>query len=230
MPKALYRSLRPTQAWKFRCSTRRSFLSLPGSDPQCFTATRILPYNSHHVYDLISDIDSYASFVPYCQYSKVTKRSLPDKDGRRWPSEADMTIGWGGFEETFTSRLFCVPGSIVEALGGVAVTTLPRDDLAHHADTIHAPSKPNDIFKSICTRWTVQALQVQPVGETHVDSNSKRPGTHRTKVTLSLDFQFSNPLYAVVCKSVTPQVAGIMIDAFETRATKLAHVYHSNQA
>jgi coenzyme Q-binding protein COQ10 len=38
---------------------------------------------------------------------------------------------------------------------------------------------------------------------------------------LTLDFQFSNPIYAALGKAVAPKVAGIMIEAFEIRARKL---------
>jgi coenzyme Q-binding protein COQ10 len=38
---------------------------------------------------------------------------------------------------------------------------------------------------------------------------------------LTLDFQFSNPIYAAVSKAVAPKVAGKMIEAFEVRARRL---------
>ncbi|TVY27835.1 Coenzyme Q-binding protein coq10, mitochondrial [Lachnellula hyalina] len=202
-------------------SASQSFLTLPGTEAQTLTATRILPYNSKSLYTLIADIDSYSSFLPYCLSSRVTKWSAPDKDGKRWPSEADLKVGWGGYEETFTSRLFCVPGSIVEALGGEAITSLPRADLEHHKETLDSPAIANGIFQSINTQWSVKPFHYKPpTGRPQTDT-TEEPARDRTEVHLSLEFQFSNPLYAALSKAVAPKVAGIMIEAFEVRARKL---------
>ncbi|TVY58231.1 Coenzyme Q-binding protein coq10, mitochondrial [Lachnellula cervina] len=202
----------------------RSFITLPGTEAQTLTATRILPYNSKSLYTLIADIDSYSSFLPYCLSSRVTKWSAPDKDGKRWPSEADLKIGWGGYEETFTSRLFCVPGSIVEALGGEAVTSLPRADLEHHKETLDSPAISNAIFQSINTQWRVKPFHYKPPTGRPQTDNTEEPARDRTEVHLILNFQFSNPLYAALSKAVAPKVAGIMIEAFEVRARKLLDV------
>jgi len=43
----------------------------------------------------------------------------------------------------------------------------------------------------------------------------------QTEVHLTLDFEFSNAIYAALSKAVAPKVAGIMIEAFEVRARKL---------
>jgi len=196
-----------------RVYCRRSFITLPGADAQSLTTTRVLPYKASSLYNLVADVDSYSSFLPYCQSSKVTKWSAPDTNGKRWPSQADLTVGWGAFEETFTSRLFCVPGQVVEALGGEAVTSLPKSALSHHASTFDVPAVPNNLFQSLSTRWTIRPIQ------------SKSSGTFgsgdRTEVNLNIEFQFSNPIYAALSKAVAPKIAGIMIESFEKRAKKL---------
>ena len=199
----------------------RRFISLPGTEPQSITATRILPYKSSSLYTLVSDIDSYSSFIPYCLDSKVTKWSEPDKDGQRWPAQADLKVGWAGLEETFTSRLFCVPGSVVEALGGEARTKLPKSDLAHHAATFDAPAKANNIFKSLSTQWTLKPFHYKPpTGQPQTDK-AVHPSRDQTEVHLSIDFQFANPVYGALSGAVAPKLAGIMIEAFEVRARKL---------
>jgi coenzyme Q-binding protein COQ10 len=224
MSKSMLRTLRPTSAiYSFRTQhqVRRSFITLPAAEPQSLSATRILPYKSTSLYTLIADVDNYSAFLPYCLDSKVTKWSTPDKDGRRWPSEADLKIGWGGYEETFTSRLFCVPGSVVEALGGEAITSLSKSDLSHHSETLDAPAAANSIFQTITTRWTVKPFHYKPpTGQPQTDKKQFLAGD-QTEVHLTLDFQFSNPIYAALSKAVAPKVAGIMIQAFEVRARKL---------
>jgi coenzyme Q-binding protein COQ10 len=216
------RTLRPPPILRsFKPQAPRSFITLPGTEAQTLTATRILPYKSSSLYTLIADVDSYSSFLPYCLDSKVTKWSAPDQNGKKWPSEADLKVGWGGFEETFTSRLLCVPGSIVEALGGEAQTTLSKSELAHHAATFDSPAIANSVFQSISTRWKVKPFHYKPpTGQPQTDK-TEHPARDQTEVHLSLDFQFSNPMYAALSKAVAPKVAGIMIEAFEVRARKL---------
>lgn len=220
----LLRALRPASvlpAFRPHTQAPRSFVTLPGTEAQSLSATRILPYKSSSLYTLIADVDSYSSFLPYCTESKVNKWSEPDSNGKRWPSEADLKVGWGGFEETFTSRLYCVPGSVVEALGGEAVTTLPKSDLAHHSAALNAPAAANGVFQSITTRWTVKPFHYKPPTGRPQTDKTEHPARDQTEVHLTIDFQFSNPIYAALSKAVAPKVAGIMIEAFEVRARKL---------
>ena len=218
--KTILRTSRSVPIHSFK-TPRRSFITLPGSESQTLTATRILPYKSSSLYILIADVDSYASFLPYCLESKVTKWSSPDAHGKRWPSEADLKVGWGGYEEEFTSRLFCVPGSIVEALGGEATTDLPKSALSHHSTTFSSPVVANDTFKSIRTRWALKPFHYKPpTGQPQTDK-TEHTSRDQTEVHLTIDFQFSNPIYAALSKAFAPKVAGIMIEAFEERARKL---------
>ncbi|KAF8847008.1 hypothetical protein BDZ45DRAFT_360312 [Acephala macrosclerotiorum] len=222
MSKTLLQTIRPVSRIRsFQPHAQRSFINLPGAEAQSLSATRILPYKSSSVYTLIADVDSYSSFLPYCVDSKVTKWSSPDKNGQKWPSEADLKVGWGGYEETFTSRLFCVPGSVVEALGGEATTTLSKADLEHYSATMNAPATANTIFQTINTRWTVKPFHYKPPTGTPQSDKTLHPARDQTEVHLTLDFQFSNPIYAALSKVVAPKVAGMMIEAFEVRARKL---------
>lgn len=200
---------------------RRSFINLPGTEPQSFSATRILPYPSKSLYTIIADIESYSSFVPYCLESRVTKSSHPDSDGRAWPSSADLKVGFGSYSEVFTSRVYCVPNTIVEALAGDAETSIPKDKLQHHSDHFEAPRVPNDIFKSLKTRWELRPFHYKPPTGQPQSDMTVHPPRDQTEVSLSLEFEFSNPLYAMAAKAAAPKVAGIMIEAFEDRAREV---------
>ncbi|KFZ17716.1 hypothetical protein V502_04449 [Pseudogymnoascus sp. VKM F-4520 (FW-2644)] len=191
---------------------RRSFLTLPGSELITLKETRILPYESSSLYTLIADIDRYSSFIPYCQESRVTRWSEPDTKGKRWPEQADLKVGWGGFEETFTSKLNCVPDTIVEALGGDAVPAVSKPQSLGRLSRLESPAVPNNIFKRLSTRWTVKPLSGHP---------STSSGVVRTEVNLAIEFQFSNPIYGSLSKAVAPKVAEVMIEAFEKRAKLL---------
>lgn len=206
-PGVLRMNLRPTVASRLPnlasgSTTRRHFFDLPGTEVIKLSESRILPYKPSTLYTIISDVDQYKSFIPYCQESRVTKWSSPDKDGKKWPEEADLKVGWGGFEETYTSKLFCVPGRIIEALGGSAKTTLHKDQLSHHSQaSIDAPATSNAMFKKMATKWSINPS-----------------GPDKAKVDLNIEFQFSNPLYGAVSKAAAPKLAETMIEAFEKRA------------
>ncbi|KAK0758702.1 hypothetical protein N5P37_009101 [Trichoderma harzianum] len=175
----------------FSSPSRRAFISLPGTSPQTLLATRTLPYRHEPLYELIADVDSYSAFVPYCSHSQVTKWSSPDDSGRRWPALADLHVGWGGFDEVFTSRLLCVPGVSVEARsGGSAGGGLAQDA--------------SSVFKTLETLWYL----------TPVARQSAAPST---EVRLTIKFEFVNPLYAAVSAAVSDKIAALMIDAFEKR-------------
>lgn len=194
-PTAALSALRPP----LRQSSRRTFL--PSPEPQVLTATRTLPYPHTRLYELIANVDSYANFVPYCTASKVTHWSAPDSSGRRWPVQADLRVGFGGFEETFTSRLLCVPGYSVEAVSGDGATT--TGDQSGNGSGSGSWSS----VKSLVTRWAVR-----PCGQEEPDS---------TEVNLSIRFQFTNPLYSAVSAAVSDKVAATMIEAFEKRAARV---------
>jgi coenzyme Q-binding protein COQ10 len=118
-----------------------------------------------------------------------------------------LEIGWGAVRERFRSRIYCVPGRIVEAVGGESRTQLDRADIAHHdlqwADTTAAgrPAEEGDgILTHLATRWTVNEL-----------------GPRQTNVALDIEFQFANPVYAAMSGAVAGKVADVMIEAFEKR-------------
>ncbi|KAG5979858.1 hypothetical protein E4U55_004692 [Claviceps digitariae] len=173
----------------------RSFFNLTGSSSsppatQTITAVRTLPYAQPSLYKLIADVDAYSTFVPYCSHSRVTQWSQPDQHGRAWPTLADLHVGWGGFNEVFTSQLCCVPDVSVEAISG--------DPASHDAKAASA------VFKSLVTRWHLRPLLSQQ--------------QTATEVHLTIKYQFVNPLYAAVSAAVSDKMAGLMIEAFEKRA------------
>lgn len=128
----------PAQTLK-NLPSRRTFLpdlakslaaaNAPGSTPGVFSATRTLPYPSPSLYKLISDIDSYHTFIPYCINSTVTKRSPPPQSS---PVEADLRVGFSGFDETFRSRVKCTAPSTVEA-----------------------DASDGELFQKLSTRWEI---------------------------------------------------------------------------
>ncbi|BFZ65295.1 Coenzyme Q-binding protein coq10, mitochondrial [Saitoella coloradoensis] len=135
-------SLRPL--WKaYRApgliQPRRSFFmdalkDLPDGKPQKFTASRVLYYSHQEIYKIVSDIDAYSSFLPYCLESTVTSRDTSD-----YPKTADLRVGFKGMEEKFTSNVECSGGS-----------------------RIHASASRHPLFKTLNCEWTITPNKFTP--------------------------------------------------------------------
>ncbi|KAI0024367.1 dehydrase and lipid transport-domain-containing protein [Xylariomycetidae sp. FL0641] len=217
VPSHAFAALHPTHR-----IPRRTFL---GYAPKVITERRTLPYDAARLFDLIADIDSYASFLPYCSASRVTRWTDPDGAGRRWPARADLTVGWAGVTRlTYTSRVFCVaPGphgggaGVVEAVSGDARSALPAsaraaynclpDDDYHHDGN----GDESSVFKSMSTQWIVA-----PAPPAARADRSQRPAW--SDVTMRLEFAFKNPLYHAISEAAADKVAPMMIKAFVERA------------
>lgn len=207
----LYSSTRPrptNHERQTRLGGRRTFLSNPFAQqttPQRITATRTLPYPANKIYAVISDVGSYSSYLPYVQQSLVTRTSNIAPDGKVYPEEGKLTIGFGDqMREEFWSRVYCVPDSVVEAVSGKAETTIPEGERKHHTPRPRVEedkTRKEDVLSHILTRWSLRPVQ----------------GQAKTEVSLGIEVQFTNPLYAAFTSSAVPKVAEKVIDAFEKR-------------
>ncbi|RYP52836.1 hypothetical protein DL768_002085 [Monosporascus sp. mg162] len=210
---------------RMRQQQLRTFFSPPTSEPQTLTASARLPYNHAALYDRIADIDSYASFLPYCRSARVTAWSTPDADAdperrsrrRRWPTRADLTAGWGGIEATYTSRVFCAPGiGVVEAISGDARTELSDAELRRYGLRDDGPGPrggDGGVFKSLVTRWTVTPAEDA--------ARADRFQNEWSDVRLDIKFQFENPLYGAVSSAVADKLAPVMVNAFVEQAKRV---------
>ena len=64
--------------------------------------TRFLPQTAEQLFDLVSDVDDYPNFLPWCVALRVTSRD--DNEIR-----ADMVVGFKMLREKFTSRVALTP-------------------------------------------------------------------------------------------------------------------------
>ncbi|KAK3327356.1 dehydrase and lipid transport-domain-containing protein [Cercophora scortea] len=221
-------------------------LSSGPSAPQTIHARRTLPYPPSQIYSLIANIDSYSSFLPHCASSTVTRwTSPPDPShqhsdaspstnshhhNKRWPARADLTVGWGPFTESYTSRVYCVPGSIVEAVSGAARTSIPANTLAQVGYNVAAEGaiRPGEgLFESLVTRWTVQPVAAAAATRgpsTLSVLSSSLAGTDKTTeeswsdVELVVRFQFANPLLGHAVGQLAKEKVDAIVQAFEDRA------------
>ncbi|KDO34498.1 hypothetical protein SPRG_00561 [Saprolegnia parasitica CBS 223.65] len=86
--------------------SRRSFLSLPNMlfSPasallKSHTEKRVVPFSCREMYDVVANVDAYASFLPFCVSSRVVRRPNDNV------MEADLTVGFQIFTETYRSRV-----------------------------------------------------------------------------------------------------------------------------
>ena len=59
---------------------------------------RILPYTPEQMYALVADVGAYPQFLPWCVGARVRTQTETEL-------VADLTIGFGPFRESFTSRV-----------------------------------------------------------------------------------------------------------------------------
>jgi coenzyme Q-binding protein COQ10 len=59
---------------------------------------QIVPYTQEQLFDLVADVDKYPRFLPWCVAARVRHRADPQLI-------CDLTIGFGPFRESFTSRV-----------------------------------------------------------------------------------------------------------------------------
>ena len=59
---------------------------------------RTLPYSPEQMYELVADVGKYPQFLPWCTGARVRSHTETEL-------VADLTIGFGPFRESFTSRV-----------------------------------------------------------------------------------------------------------------------------
>ena len=59
---------------------------------------KIIPYSPEQLFNLVADVGAYPKFLPWCVAARVTSKSEREV-------VADLTIGFGPFRESFTSRV-----------------------------------------------------------------------------------------------------------------------------
>lgn len=187
---------------------------------------------------MISDIERYPEFVPYCRELKVTQWSEPDAHHKRaWPQEAVMKVGFSNeAEDSFVSHLYCAPPvpdkgragvGIVEAISGeVKGTSIDKDHIQHHThrdeDMAAAEKRGQGKFSPLTmlrTQWRIRAFPFKPSPDGAAGASAEM--REMSDVSLKIEYKFSNQLYEFMSKAVAPKVADKMIDAFEKRAKSL---------
>lgn len=175
-----------------------------GNSPKrVLTATRTLPYAPPLLFKVISSVESYSQFLPFLTASTVTARDSESE----YPTQAFLTVGYGPFSETFTSRVDCDPTNLtVEARSG-AKYGKPEASKSSGNTGLSGffPGASERIFEYLITRWELEPL------------SPDAKGGPQTKVNLEVRFEFCSQMHATVMGAVEGQMARVMIEAFEKR-------------
>ncbi|KAJ7283690.1 dehydrase and lipid transport-domain-containing protein, partial [Mycena rebaudengoi] len=181
--------------------SHRSFFTLPnllsgGTDIQSYHEEKSLPYTRQQLYSVVADVASYKHFIPFCSASRVLSTTGPTQIPTLL--DAELTVQFLAFKESYVSRVTCTP---LESVKAVASSSTP-------------------LFKTLTTTWRFQSIP--PSASTPPaagDSLSLRQSTDSSPTLVSLDlaFAFANPLHATVSSAFFGQVSKLMVNAFEQR-------------
>jgi hypothetical protein len=69
-------------------------------------------YGRRDLYNLVADVNSYPSFLPYCTSSRILEQRV-DQDGVV-TMDAELMIGFFAFKESYVSRVTCRPYEFVQ--------------------------------------------------------------------------------------------------------------------
>ncbi|KAH9938047.1 dehydrase and lipid transport-domain-containing protein [Fomitopsis serialis] len=203
-------------------AARRPFFTLPdlsnlspfsqpsGSEPepQTYHERKILPYKQSQLYNVVTDVDSYPHFLPFCISARALRR-VPASDDKPLTMQAEMTVGFLSFKESYISDVTCLPNRSVEI----------------------AASSSTPLFRTLNTVWRFQPASSDsphpssrpplsgPSSSAIASHNSQDAAEDKgpTLVTLDLAFSFANPVHAAVSAAFFGQVSKMMVKAFEER-------------
>jgi coenzyme Q-binding protein COQ10 len=71
--------------------------------------TKLLPYTSQQMYDLVADVARYPEFLPWCAAARIRSRR---PQGTAEIMEADLVISFKVFRERFGSRVTLWPADM----------------------------------------------------------------------------------------------------------------------
>ncbi|KAF8558931.1 cyclase/dehydrase, partial [Imleria badia] len=180
------------------------------SETQSYHERKILPYRRSELYKVIADVESYSDFVPYCTGSRILQ-SKAWQDGTT-VMEAELTVGFLAFRESYVSTVTCKPDEFVEV------------------QPFCSSSSSTPLFKTLNTAWRLQPvssssvqLSTSPLQDISARNCDARTPLDQgpTLVTLDLAFAFANPMHATVSATFLGQVSKLMVKAFEQRCVAL---------
>jgi len=118
---------------------RRTLFSFPDFSPyspyepksQTYHEERVLPYgpsrihriphsfpwksySAKEIYAVVADVASYPKFVPFCTGSTIDKSALARAMHEKTVLDAELTVGFMNFSESYVSTVTCIPYTSVQ--------------------------------------------------------------------------------------------------------------------
>lgn len=132
----------------------------------------LVPYSAEKMFALVSDIESYPQFLPWCGATHIISQ---EQD----VVVASIDIAYKGVQKSFTTRNLMQRGKFME---------------------MHLVDGP---FKRLQGYWRFESL-----------------GSDACKVSLDLDFEFSNRLVGLALGPIFEQIANTLVESFQQRASQ----------
>lgn len=133
----------------------------------------LVPYSAQEMSALVTDIESYPSFLPWCEGAHILSRTAKETIAR-------LDIAYRGIHKSFTTR------------------NQRRQDEAIEMSLVKGP------FSQLHGTWGFQELEGAA-----------------SKISLYLEFAFSNKMFDVAFKPAFTDVANGLVDSFTKRAIDL---------
>ncbi|RUP47105.1 dehydrase and lipid transport-domain-containing protein [Jimgerdemannia flammicorona] len=190
-------------------TTTRSFFSLPplptglpnpfaDSSKKEYSERKLLNYSQQQLYDVVSDVDQYNLFVPWCTHSRVlSTKTVPRKDKNHavvTVMKAELGVGFKGFSEQYVSEVTC-----------------------NRPWRVRAISTDSSLFRTLVTTW--RFTPTTPHFTSLTASRALQPPS--CYIDFGIIFEFASPLHVQVANLFFDQISKDMIRAFEQRCEKV---------
>ncbi|KAF0683744.1 Aste57867_24214 [Aphanomyces stellatus] len=177
---------------------RRTFLTVPkfmesSSLRKEHKEKRVVPFSCQDMYDVVANVDGYVSFLPFCVSSRVIRRPSAGV------MEADLTVGFQIFTETYRSRV------LLDAPRRILITS------------IESPTF-KSIERSVC-RLFLRGLTTIVCSSSEWAFRELSPTS--CEVNFRVAFEVSSILHSHALRLFFDDVAKVQLNAFIKQATKL---------
>eukprot|EP00979_Chaetoceros_neogracilis_P010372 scaffold2455_cov212-Chaetoceros_neogracile.AAC.26 len=170
---------------------------------------KIVATSPQHLYAVITDVDSYKHFLPFCKSSKVLRRS---SCGTQF--DASLTIGvsnlppLNAIKEEYISRVRHVQ----------QVSSDGKDEWMVEAKSIRS-----NLFHGLNSSWHLTTHSGLLNSDTPglVDEDCANDENKMTKVKFEVEMSVADPMISIAMENILENVAIRQIEAFEKRCKEI---------